>query len=156
MTQTSGAALEARLDTRYPASAVPSIVGVRLSPGDAVELVNISKSGVLVEGRTRFVSGTRVTVIFTGGFTPSSVEAKVIRCQVSSIVGGALHYHSGIQFTKRLDVLDTATTSAPPPRAPAPASATQAPEPVPQAAPAKTAFSPSQRTITRRRAVNRW
>ena len=108
MTQTSGAALEARLDTRYPASAVPSIVGVRLSPGDAVELVNISKSGVLVEGRTRFVSGTRVTVIFTGGFTPSSIEAKVIRCQVSSIVGGALHYHSGIQFTKRLDVLDTA------------------------------------------------
>ena len=109
MTQTSGAALEARLDTRYPASAVPSIVGVRLSPGDAVELVNISKSGVLVEGRTRFVSGTRVTVIFTGGFTPSSIEAKVIRCQVSSIVGGALHYHSGIQFTKRLDVLDTET-----------------------------------------------
>ena len=155
MTQTSGAALEARLDTRYPASAVPSIVGVRLSPGDAVELVNISKSGVLVEGRTRFVPGTRVTVIFEGGFTPPSIKAKVIRCQVSSIVGGALHYHSGIQFTKRLDVLDTGT-SAPPPRAPAPASATQAPEPVPRAAPAKTAFSPSQRTITRRRAVNRW
>ena len=86
MSETSGTGIDARLDTRYPASAVPSIVCVRLSPGDAVELVNISKSGVLVEGRTRFVPGTRVTVIFEGGFTPPSTKARVIRCQVSSIV----------------------------------------------------------------------
>lgn len=155
MSEPSVPAVDARLDPRHPASAVPSIRGVRLSPGGAVELVNISKSGVLVEGRTRFVPGTRVTVIFEGGFTPPSTKAKVIRCQVSSIVGGALHYHSGIQFEKRLDVLDT-VAPIPPPHAPEPASATDAPEPAPQAAPPENTLWPSRRTTTRRRAVNRW
>jgi len=155
MSETSVPAVDARLDPRYDASAVPSISGVRLSPGNAVELVNISKSGVLVDGRTRFVPGTRVTVIFEGGFTPASNKAKVIRCQVSSIVSGALHYHSGIQFEKRLDVLDT-VAPAPPPHAPESASATDAPEPARQAAPAETPFRPSPRTTARRRAVNRW
>jgi hypothetical protein len=91
------------IDPRFPASAVPSITGVRLSPGDTVELSNISRSGVLVEGRTRFVPGTRVTIHFEGGFTPTQIKGKIVRCQVSSISGGALRYQSGIQFDKRLD-----------------------------------------------------
>jgi hypothetical protein len=154
MSEKSGTGIDARLDTRYPASAVPSIVSVGLSPGDAVELVNISKSGVLVEGRTRFVPGTRVTVIFEGGFTPPSIKAKVIRCQVSSIVGGALHYHSGIQFEQRLDVLD-AQALAQPSRAPDPASPALGSQPAPQRGVGKNA-SGSQRTTVRRRVVNRW
>ena len=154
MSEQSGTGIDARLDTRYPASAVPSIVGVRLSPGDAVELVNISKSGVLVDGRTRFVPGTRVAVIFEGGFTPPSIKAKVIRCQVSSIVGGALHYHSGIQFERRLDVLD-AQALAQPSRAPEPASATHASQPPPHGGLGKTS-SGSQRPAAPRQVVNRW
>ena len=154
MSEKSGTGIDARLDTRYPASAVPSIVCVRLSPGDAVELVNISKSGVLVEGRTRFVPGTRVAVIFEGGFTPPSIKAKVIRCQVSSIVGGALRYHSGIQFERRLDVLD-AQALAQPSRAPEPASATHASQPAPRGGLGKNALG-SQRTAARRLVVNRW
>jgi hypothetical protein len=94
------------IDPRYPATAFPSITSVRLSPGDAVDLVNISKSGVLVEGRTRFVPGTRVTVIFDGGFAPAQSKGKVVRCQVSSISGGTLRYQSGIQFEKKLEHLD--------------------------------------------------
>jgi hypothetical protein len=155
MSKTSGAAPDARLDPRYPAWALPSIVGVRLSPGDAVELVNISKTGVLVEGRTRFVPGTRVTVIFEGSFTPSSKAARVIRCQVSSIVAGALHYHSGIQFDTRLDVLEI-KAPAKPPRLPAQASATHTSEPAPQGAKSKNASWPSQPTPARRPVVNRW
>ena len=154
MSEKSGTGIDARLDIRYPASAVPSIVCVRLSPGDAVELVNISKSGVLVEGRTRFVPGTRVAVIFEGGFTPPSIKAKVIRCQVSSIVGGALHYHSGIQFERRLDVLD-AQALAQPSRAPEPASATHASQPARHGGLGKTA-SGSQRPAAPRQVVNRW
>jgi hypothetical protein len=94
------------IDPRYPATAFPSITSVRLSPGDTVELVNISRSGVLVEGRTRFVPGTRVAVIFEGGFAPANAKGKVVRCQVSSISSGTLRYQSGIQFEKKLDSLD--------------------------------------------------
>jgi hypothetical protein len=78
---------------------------MRLSPGDAVKLVNISASGVLVEGKTRFVPGTRVTVIFEGPAAPPSVKARVIRCQVSAIGGGgSLQYHSAIAFEAKIEL----------------------------------------------------
>ena len=92
-----------RIEPRFPATAVPTITSMKLSPGDTVELVNISRSGVLVEGRTRFVPGTRITVLFDGGFSPARMKGKVVRCHVSSISDGILRYQSGIQFEDRLD-----------------------------------------------------
>lgn len=92
-----------RIEPRFPATAVPTITSMKLSPGDTVELVNISRSGVLVEGRTRFVPGTRITVLFDGGFSPARMKGKVVRCHVSSINDGILRYQSGIQFEDRLD-----------------------------------------------------
>ena len=103
MAEPSPVAENVAIDPRFPASAVPSIKGVRLSPGETVQLINISKTGVLVEGRTRFVPGTRVTVIFEGTFTPAQIKGRIVRCQVSSIHDGSLRYQSGIQFDKKLD-----------------------------------------------------
>ena len=94
-----------RVDPRYPAAAVPAITAMRLSPGEAVALVNISSSGVLVEGKTRFVPGTRVTVHFEGTIKPNQIKARVIRCQVSAIgSGGSLQYQSAIAFEGRMDI----------------------------------------------------
>jgi hypothetical protein len=137
---------DATIDPRFPASAFPTITSVRLSPGDVVELVNMSKSGVLVEGRTRFVPGTRVTVIFDGGFVPANARGKVVRCQVSSISGGALRYQSGIQFEKKFDALE--------PQVPAAAPA----EPTAAAKPGKAAVARAAEPATAgpKRAVNRW
>jgi hypothetical protein len=94
-----------RVDPRYPAAAIPAITGMRLSPGEAVTLVNISSSGVLVEGKTRFVPGTRVTVHFEGAIRPNQIKARVVRCQVSAIGGGgSLQYQSAIAFEGRMDL----------------------------------------------------
>ena len=95
--------VDSRIDPRFPATAVPAITSMKLSPGDTVDLLNISRSGVLVEGRTRFVPGTRITVLFDGGFSPARIKGKVVRSYVSSIKDGMLRYHSGIQFDNRLD-----------------------------------------------------
>jgi hypothetical protein len=137
---------DAAIDPRFPASAFPTITSVRLSPGDVVELVNMSKSGVLVEGRTRFVPGTRVTVIFEGGFAPPNARGKVVRCQVSSISGGALRYQSGIQFEKKIEALE--------PHVPAAAAPEPAPAPKGAKTPAARAAEPA--AATSRRLVNRW
>jgi hypothetical protein len=104
-----------RLDPRYPAANVSGITGMRLSPGDVVSLVNISASGVLVEGKTRFVPGTRLTVIFEGPSAPGSVKGRVIRCQVSAIGGGgSLHYQVAIAFEAKIEVpIDEAPPAAP-------------------------------------------
>lgn len=137
------------IDPRFPASAVPSIKGVRLSPGEAVQLINISRTGVLVEGRTRFVPGTRVTVIFEGTFTPAQIKGRIVRCQVSSIHDGSLRYQSGIQFDKKLDahpgdLQEALPDSAALKAAPAPV---PAPEPVAAKGAAKQAPAPL---------INRW
>jgi hypothetical protein len=81
---------------------------------------------VLVEGKTRFVPGTRVGVIFEGPKAPPTVKARVVRCQVSAIAGGgSLQYQSAIQFEQRIEVpvdeaslpQQAAPVVAPPPKA---------------------------------------
>jgi PilZ domain len=104
-TTPSATAGSTRLHPRYPADSVSGITGVRLSPGDAVTLVNISASGILVEGKTRFVPGTRLNVIFEGPGAPGTVKGRVVRCQVSAIGGGgSLQYQSAITFETNIDL----------------------------------------------------
>ena len=96
---------DARVHPRYPAESLNGITSVRLSPGEVVTLVNLSASGILVEGKTRFVPGTRLTVIFEGPGAPSPAKGRVIRCQVSAIgEGGSLQYQSAIAFDETIDV----------------------------------------------------
>jgi hypothetical protein len=108
MAEKQDAAVESGIravDPRYPAEAISAITGMRLSPGEAVRLVNLSASGVLVEGKTRFVPGTRVGVIFEGPKAPPTVKGRVVRCQVSAIAGGgSLQYQSAIQFEQKIEV----------------------------------------------------
>ena len=111
---TASVQVDSRIDPRFPATAVPTITAMKLLPGDTVDLLNISRSGALVEGRTRFVPGTRITVIFEGGFSPARIKGKVVRSYVSSIKDGMLRYHSGIQFESRLEINPAEMTVAVP------------------------------------------
>lgn len=139
---------DSRIEPRFPATAVPTITSMRLSPGDTVELLNISRSGVLVEGSTRFVPGTRITVIFDGGFSPARMKGKVVRCHVSSIKDGVLLYQSGIQFENRLETNpgEMAVALSAPPKPPDGLSTEQA-----ASAEAAAAAAPVPRRV-----VNRW
>lgn len=99
---------------RIPASAVPSITGLRLSPrGVAAVLVNISSSGLLAECSERLQTGSKVTVLFDGTFVPQSAEGRVARNSVSSMSpNGRLQYHVGISFTQPI-TLEVVSTSEP-------------------------------------------
>jgi hypothetical protein len=105
-TANSTAAADTRLHPRYPADSVSGITSVRLSPGgDTVTLVNLSASGILVEGKTRYVPGTRLTVNFEGPAALKPMKSRVVRCQVSAIgEGGALQYQSAIAFDEAIEV----------------------------------------------------
>jgi len=102
----TSATAEARSASRLPASLVPSITAVRLSPhGADATLLNISASGVLVECATRFRLGTAVTAVFEGTFSPSSVEGRVAR------------YHIGIAFNKPIPLQEAPTAAVRQPEA---------------------------------------
>ncbi|MBK5297448.1 MAG: PilZ domain-containing protein [Vicinamibacteria bacterium] len=140
-----------RVDARYPAAAIPAITAMRLSPGEAVALVNISASGVLVEGKTRFVPGTRVTVHFEGAIKPNQIKARVIRCQVSAIgSGGSLQYQSAIAFDGRME-LPVEESALPPP-----AVASSAPPEDPAPKKGKAAAIPPPAAPAPPRVYNRW
>jgi len=89
---------------RYPASAFPEILGIRLAPtGATATLVNMSATGVLVECASRPLPGAVLTVHFTGTFSPASMKSRVIRCEVAGIAAdGSLRYHVGLAFSTRI------------------------------------------------------
>jgi PilZ domain-containing protein len=116
-------AVEKRHAPRLLASQVP-IAGLRLSPhGAGATLVNISGSGLLAECTVRLKTGSAVTVLFEGDFSPASVPSRVARCAVSAMGGdGLLRYHIGIAFIAPI-ALDHALARDPAPAEKPPASA---------------------------------
>jgi hypothetical protein len=150
---------EKRNAPRHPASDVPSITGLRLSPhGAEASLVNISTTGLLAECAVRLKTGSTVTVQFEGTFTPATVQGRVARCSVSRVSNtGMLIYHVGLAFDEAIrlpEELERAEAAMVETPAPA-AAAVQVPEtPVvetPAAAPAPPAVEHVRPTLR-----NRW
>ena len=117
---------EKRIAPRHPASRVPSITAVRLSPqGTRATLVNISTTGMLVETSAALKPTSAVTVVFEGTFTPSSMPSRVARTTVVGIgKDGTLRYQIGLSFARPIELEElvagaVAHTSAeaPPPAA---------------------------------------
>jgi len=123
---------EKRNAARYPASDLPSITGLRLSPhGAEASLVNISTTGLLAECAVRLKTGSTVTVQFEGTFTPATVHGRVARCSVARVSGsGTLMYHVGLAFSDAIALpAELERIGTPLPESPAaPAAAPQTPE----------------------------
>jgi hypothetical protein len=103
----------ARLDR----TVVPGITGLRFLPErTAATLVNISPSGLLVETAEKYRVGSETSILFEGGFTPSTASGRVVRCEVA-VMGrdGVLRYHIAIEFDSPLDLGDAVEESAPAP-----------------------------------------
>ena len=84
---------------RWPASAVPAIKRLRISPpGFTATLVNVSETGLLAEWGLRLKIGQQVTVHFDGPFARQSVEAQVVRSSVAFMTSAGVRYHVGLAF----------------------------------------------------------
>lgn len=132
-----GAVDEKRGSPRRPASAMPSIESVRISPHRAeAVLINISGRGVLVECGMRLQPGTRVTVLFSGSFTPSSVPSRVARSVVSGMAAEGIRYQVGIAFNQPIELPELpAAAVIEGPEVPAAAAPEGTPEPEPPSRP---------------------
>jgi len=124
---------------RIPASEVDGGDDVKLVPGGVVDLINLSDSGALVEGKTRCAVNTIVTVCI-GGKNPRRIQARVVRCNVSAIHrDSTMSYQLALTFdgvTAGDSAADPAAAAAPATPAPRPAPVLAAPPPVVAAAPA--------------------
>lgn len=90
---------------RQPASAIPSITGLTLSPyGAEATLVNISATGLLAECRMPLKIGNFVKVLFEGALAPQPVAGRVVRICVASMASSGVRYNIGIAFKAPIDL----------------------------------------------------
>jgi len=81
---------------RVPASQIGR-PRARLLPGGDVDVINISETGLLVEGKARPGVGTIVTIRIQG--SRAKLEGRIVRCRISTIHrDGTLSYESAIEF----------------------------------------------------------
>jgi hypothetical protein len=81
---------------RLPASQIGR-PRARLLPGGDVDVVNISETGLLVEGKARPGVGTVVTIRIQG--SRAKLEGRIVRSRISTIHrDGTLSFESAIEF----------------------------------------------------------
>lgn len=91
---------------RRPASAMPSITGLRISPpGIGATLVDISTNGLLAESGVAPRIGQEVEVTFEGTFSPATAAGQVVRSAIAAMAPGGIRYHVAVAFTTPI-VLD--------------------------------------------------
>jgi len=70
----------------------------RLLPGGEVDVLNVSETGLLVEGKSRPVVGTIVSIRLKGSLV-RKLDGRIVRSRVSTIHrDGTLSYESAIEF----------------------------------------------------------
>ena len=73
---------------------------VKLIPGGAAELIDLSDSGALVETPMKLASGVPVTLCI-GGANPQRLPGRTVRCQVCAIHrDSTMTYQIAINFDK--------------------------------------------------------
>jgi hypothetical protein len=89
----------------------------RLLPGGDVDVINISDTGLLVEGKARPGVGTVVTIRIQG--SRAKLEGRIVRSKISTIHrDGTLSYESAIEFDTPTSVQDIVEGPVGPPAAP--------------------------------------
>ncbi len=112
---------------RRPASAVPSITRIRISPpGFSATIINISASGLLAEWGLPLPIGQAVTVAFEGASTPRTVAALVVRSSIVSTTSGGLRYQVALAFNAPIALEGASTPKTSADREGAPATSGQA------------------------------
>ena len=86
-------------------SEVPWLSTVRLPWGLDVHLVNISRTGLLVESGSKLTPGVTLELHLSGPGTNLVVMARFVRSEVARINRLGVRYHAAAQFEKPLDVL---------------------------------------------------
>ena len=90
------AAAERRRECRLDAGSLPDGVRARIRPGHQVRVVNASPSGLLIEGASRLLPGRAVSVHVDWNDQQHLSQARVLRCEVSSLLPHAVVYRSAL------------------------------------------------------------
>ena len=97
-------------------SPIDGITGLRFLPHNTpASLVNLSPTGLLADSIGKLTVGSAATLAIDGGFSPSTVTGRVVRCEVAAMGrDGQLRYHLAIEFDRPLTVQQEPAIEPPP------------------------------------------
>ena len=89
---------------RHETAAVPAMSTIKSPMGAEMCVVNISRSGVLVETSSKFAPGTVCELQLGSGETAVTVRARFIRSDVASVDRRGVKYHAAATFEKQIEL----------------------------------------------------
>ncbi len=84
---------------------VPWVTSVTLPWGLEVRLLNISRTGMLVESAAKFTPGTVAEFRIAGRDGTLVVPARLVRSEIAAVNGRGVRYHSAAAFDRELDLV---------------------------------------------------
>ena len=94
---------------RFDASAIPTLKYISRIGGYIVKLINISRSGALIESRERISKGSSLSLRLTTENAVYFIKGRIVRYSTSPMKGRV--FQSGIAFDKELTILPASIAS---------------------------------------------
>jgi CheY-like chemotaxis protein len=91
----------------------PQLWVVRLPWGTEVDMVNISRTGVLLESGSKLTPGVTLDLQLRGMGQSRIIPARFVRSEISRVDRLGVRYHAAAQFEQPLDLLTPRTESRP-------------------------------------------
>jgi CheY-like chemotaxis protein len=93
---------------RLAPSELPWLSSVKLTWGQHLRMLNISRSGVLIESGVRLFTGSVTTFQIQGPELTLVVPARIVRCRVSQVDSLGVKYETAAAFDRPIDALTAA------------------------------------------------
>jgi hypothetical protein len=102
----SGLAARRSRAHRWETADLPWLSSVKLPWGLEVRLLNISKSGLLVESGSKLDAGSTTIFHLSGPNKDLTISARIVRSQVGAVTGRGVKYLAAALFDKTIDALE--------------------------------------------------
>lgn len=119
---------ERRVHQRIPANLLPAL-SARLSGGDPVRLLDVSRRGVRLETTSHMRPGQTVCIRFVAADATVTLTAAVVRATVARLDSGGVRYETALSLAGDLLLCEQLHEEATQPPAATETRATEAPDP---------------------------
>jgi hypothetical protein len=91
---------------------VPGLKSIEISQGSEIDIVNISRGGMLLETETRLRPDLKLVIKVMTNKGVLRIDGCILRSSICSLKGGP-KYRSAVEFRQPLELLDAAITTKP-------------------------------------------
>jgi hypothetical protein len=95
--------MEHRKAVRRVPSREEALSRIRLRTGREMSVVDVSNTGMLVEGHVRLLPGTHLDVHVVTREGRVLVRSRVVRCWIAALDAGLVWYRAALAFDRQLD-----------------------------------------------------